>query len=320
MTRFLRSFTPARPWQQSCLSGLAFSGVALALIASSSPAATLNYTADSATDGVTGPIVGGGDFELYGLGYVQQGNDLFVGLNTNLPVGGFIDPFVTGGSIAWGDMFFDFADPALNLSFEEALAAGWIYGVRFDAANDSSVALGLYQVTATKSVVQTNNGFESFAAYTNAVVAGGGTPSLGEIPLDGSYLGTGLPQNEIADGTFLGEVTFIEDFSTVGFAPDFGFGSALSQTGRFTYGFRVDSALLPSRDFVAHVLAECINDGLAFRGEITAIAPPSEEDTPPEKTTVPEPGGLLGMAIASGILALSAVTSHTFLACDFRET
>jgi hypothetical protein len=270
------------------------------------PAATIAYTADSFTDGVTGSVVGGGAFELYGIGYVQQGNALFIGLNTNLPIGGFVDPSVAGGSIAWGDMFFNFSDPALDLTFEEALGAGWVYGIRFDAANDSSVPLGVYQVTTTKSVVETNNGFESFQEYIDRVNAVNGNPTLGEaIPLDGSYLSnTGLPQNEIAEGDFLGEVTFIADFSTVGFAPDFGFGTALSQTGSFTYGFQVDSSLLPTGEFVAHVLAECINDGLAFRGELTAAPLPTEE-IPPENTTVPEPGQLLGMAIAIGAFTLT---------------
>ena len=305
MTSILKAFTPTRTAAPLWLRlGIGSIGVATSLLVgmSPAPAATINYTADSFTDGVTGPVIGGGAFELYGIGYVQQGNDLFVGLNTNLPIGGFADTSVVGGSIAWGDMFFDFSDPALNLT----LAAGSIYGVRFDTANDSSVALGVYQVAATKSVVQTNNGFESFQSYADRVNGVNGNPSLGAIPLDGSYLShTDLPQNEIAAGTFLGDVTFIDDFSTVGFAADFGFGAALGQTGSLTYGFRVDSSLFPAGDFVAHVLAECINDGLGFRGELMAIAPRPETEEPKASATVPEPGSLMGMAIALGTFTLT---------------
>ncbi len=308
MVHILQSFTSTRSSHLRKRLGNCFVGVSTLLLVVISPAsaAPINYTADSFTDGVTGPVIGGGAFELYGIGYAQQGHDLFVGLNTNLPIGGFADTSVTGGSIAWGDMFFNFSDPALGLTFDEAIQADQVYGIRFDAANDSTVPLGVYQVTETKSVVQTNGGFDSFPAYANAVSTGGGTPSLGVIPLDGSYLSnTNLPQNEIATGNFLGNVTFIDDFSTVGFAPDFGFSTALSQTGHFTYGFKVDSSVMPAGEFVAHVLAECINDGLGFRGELAAIALRPETNEPEAGKTVPEPGGLIGMVIALGVFAMT---------------
>ncbi|NJN22579.1 MAG: PEP-CTERM sorting domain-containing protein [Leptolyngbya sp. RL_3_1] len=305
MTPLLRS-RRFRPFLTQLLKGIGqgVAAAAIPLILGVNPASAATiYAADSFTDGVTGGVVGGGAFELYGLGYVQQGNDLFIGLNTNLPLGGFVDSTVTGGSIAWGDMFFNFAP---DLSFEAALAAGSVYGVRFDAANDSGVPLGVYQVQATKSVVAENNGFLSLQAYLDRVHEAGGNPSMGAvIPLDGSYLSnTGLPQNEIATGRWLGEVDFIEDFSTVGFGPDFGFSNALGQTGDFTYGFRVDSAIMPTGSFVAHVLAECINDGLGFRGELSEIAPRPQPEDAPSGQSVPEPSGLIGMAIALGTFTI----------------
>lgn len=274
---------------------LVFVGVA----ASPLPAATIDYTPDSVSDGVTGTLVGGPEstFELYGIGYTQIDTTLYVGLNTNLPIGGAANATVLGGSIAWGDVFFNLS----NQPFSEAIAAGQVYGVRFDAANDSPVGqLGLYQVQQTTSVTQVNRGFSSLATYQSVVTQAGGTPSLGDVPLDGSYLSnTDLPQNVMAQGLRLpNQVQFIEDFSTVGLAADFGFGTALAQTGSYTYGFSVDVSGLPMMAFIAHLLAECANDGIAFTG--TLVAP--EPSTNPE--TIPEPGAglaLVGVGIIWGL-------------------
>jgi hypothetical protein len=63
-------------------------------------------------------------------------------------------------------------------------------------------------------------------------------------------------------------------------------------TGAFTYGFSIGTDTLPLGDFVAHVFAECINDGLAFQGAIAAT--PSRSPTP--GATVPEPALTLALA------------------------
>ena len=260
-------------------------------------AATVHYTVDSFSDGVNGGIVGGSEsaYELYGIGYAQTDTTLYVGFNSNLPIGGEPTPDVTGGSVAWGDMFFNFSDQP----FAEAVAAGEVYGVRFDAANDSPVALGLHQVQQTDSVTLSNSGFASLDAYQTTVTGAGGTPSLGDVPFDGSYLSNSeLPQNIIGQGTLLSsEVSFIEDFSTVGFDSDFGFGAELAETGRYTYGFSVDRESLPVGDFIAHFLAECANDSIAFIGTLLG-----REGSPgPEPESVPEPTtGLALLVVGAG--------------------
>ncbi|MEM0980184.1 MAG: XDD3 family exosortase-dependent surface protein [Cyanobacteria bacterium P01_H01_bin.58] len=269
-------------------------------------AATIHYTIDSFSDGVNGSIVGGANsaFELYGMGYTQVDNTLFFGFNTNLPIGGDPNPTVLNGSIAWGDMFLNFSDQP----FEDAIAAGDVYGVRFDAANDSYMpTLGLYQVQATANVTVFNSGFLSLADYQQTVLDAGGTPSMGAVLMDGSYLSnTELPQNVIADGTLISDqVQFIEDFSTVGFDADFGFDSVLSEVGTYTYGFSVDASDLPLDDFIAHVFAECVNDALALRGTVTAA---SLTAPLPSKTsaTVSEP--LLGLPLL--VLGLAYGVKH----------
>ncbi|MEL6383209.1 MAG: XDD3 family exosortase-dependent surface protein [Cyanobacteria bacterium J06626_18] len=260
-------------------------------------AAAIHYTVDSFSDGVNGDVVGGPDsaYELYGVAYAQTDTTLYVGFSSNLPIGGQPTPDVTGGSVAWGDLFFNFTD----LPFAAAVASGEIYGVRFDAANDSPVSLGLYQVQQTNSVTSTNGGFASLAAYQTTVTGAGGTPSLGDVPFDGSYLShTGGPQNIIAQGTLVSsEVSFIEDFSTVGFASDFGFGAELSETGSYSYGFSVEKSGLPLGDFIAHVLAECANDSIAFVG--TLLGQTSQGAA--TSKSVPEPANCLSLlAIGAG--------------------
>lgn len=263
-------------------------------------AATIQYTADSFSDGVTGSVVGGADstFELYGVGYAQSGTTLYIGLSTNLPIGGSPDPLVAGGTVAWGDLFLNFSDQPLAA----AVPAGVVYGVRFDVANESSAPqLGLYRVQQTGSVTPINNGFASLADYQQVVTDAGGVASLGDIALDGRYLSTtDLPQNVISQGELLStDVSFIEDFSSVGFAADFGLGDALAETGSYSYGFSVDTSELPTGNFIAHLLAECANDGIAFIGEIFGQPDP---DSSPE--SVPEPG--LGLALLGmGAVCLS---------------
>jgi hypothetical protein len=272
------------------------SALLLGSIAPTASAATIQYTVDSTTDGVTGGLIGGAPvtgFELYGMGYVQKGDRLYMGFSTNLPIGGYDQALagvpVAGGSIAWGDVFLNFS----GQSFDQALAAGDLYGVRFDAANDSGVALGLHRVLTAQSVTASNSGFESLNSYINRVVALGGTPDMGAVALDGSYFDQTIAmKNAIATGNRLADVTFISDFANHGFTSDFGFGANLPVTGAFTYGFSIGTDTLPLGDFVAHVFAECINDGLAFQGAIAAI--PSRSSTP--GATVPEPALTLALA------------------------
>ncbi len=262
---------------------------------------SLHYTVDSPTDGVTGTLIGGTaqpGFELYGMGYGQQDNYLFVGFSTHLPVGGYADDGAEGGSIAWGDLFFNFS----GQSFDQALGAGNLYGVRFDSFNDSGAPqLGLYRVITAKSVTAINSGFASLDAYIATVAALGGTPSMGPIPLDGSYFDqTIVMKNVIDQGQLLSsDVLFIEDFSTQGLPGDFGFGANLPEMGSYTYGFRVDVSALPLGEFIAHVFAECINEGLGFTGQI-AMVPGVDSNPPEESQSVPEP--MTGVALGvSGV-------------------
>lgn len=254
--------------------------------------AQVQYTSDGFRDGVTNGIVGKGatpGFELLGTGYMQQGNRLIVGISSHMPFGGFSSREVQGGAITWGDLF-------LNVSpdddFETALAAGNVYGVRFNPFNDSPVAMGVYQVTGTASVTDVNQGFASVNAYINHVTAAGQTPYFGTTVMDSSFndLNRSKSDNVIASGHLLStDVEYIQDLTTLGFASDFGFGDNLAQAGAYTYGLSFSLDSLPGGRFLAHLWAECINDGTAFEGEIKSV---------------PEPSMLVGFATL-GLIALA---------------
>lgn len=245
-------------------------------VATALPAlAQIEYTPDGFQDGVTNGDVGGGAFEILGAGYIQQGNNLFVGINSNMPFGGYLASGVQGGTIAWGDLFLNFSP---DDDFETALSAGNVYGVRFDRFNDSPVGVGIYQVTGTASVTGVNQGFASVNAYINHVTNAGSTPYLGETVMDAgfNYLDRTKSDNVIASGTLLSsDVAYVSDMTLLGFDADFGFGDNLAETGIYTHGIRFNLDNLPGGRFLAHFWAECINDGMAFEGEIQSVPEPS---------------------------------------------
>ncbi|MBF2034764.1 MAG: hypothetical protein IGR92_04610 [Leptolyngbyaceae cyanobacterium T60_A2020_046] len=259
-------------------------------------AQVIDYTPDGFRDGVSDGIAGDlatPGFELFGTGYVQQGDHLIIGINSNQPFDGVRRPGVSGGAINWGDLFLNFAPEA---DFETALAAGQVYGVRFNPLNDSPVAIGIYQVTATASVTRINGGFVSVDDYIGRVTSQGQAPFFGTTPMGDrfTYLDRTKSDNVIGAGRLLStDVEYVADLSTLGFAQDFGFTDTLTETGAFTYGLRFNLDALPLGSFIAHLWAECINDGTSFTGETR------ESET---ETSVPEPSLVLGFATIGALV------------------
>ncbi len=262
------------------------------LIASMPGHAQVDYSQDSFTDGVEGSRVGSNsDFELYGTGYVQQGNHLIVGISSNLPLGGQSRNSALGGSIAWGDMFFNFAP---DKAFNQALSDGDVYGVRFADKNDSSVSnLGLYKVDSTKSVASQNSGFSSLQAYLNKGVTQNETlgdvfdlndSSFDYLPKTGGSASTQSLINTV-EGDLLSDVEVLENAAALN-SYGFDFDNNLDQTGSQTYGFKFDISNLPGGSFIAHLWAECFNEGTAFEGEVASV---------------PEPTSALALAVVGGV-------------------
>jgi len=273
--------------QVSCAIAAAAAGT---LIAGMPGHAQVKYSQDSITDGVEGSLNGAASpYELYGTGYKQEGNQLIVGISSNLPFGGQSVSGVENGTIAWGDMFFNFSP---TQTFEDALADGHVYGVRFDAANDSTFASGVYKVDGVKSVTGINNGFTQLSDY----VSNGGTvnPMLGDVyDLDDpsfNYLPQNKSDNIIAStkGSSLGQVTELNAADLSGYGFDFASNLEDGKTGSHSYGFKFDisNLSLPGRKFIAHLWAECFNEGTAFEGEVASV---------------PEPTSVLALAVVGGV-------------------
>lgn len=246
-----------------------------------------NYALDSFNDGVSGTQVGGGAFEFYSLAVKATASQVFVALNSNLPIEGFANSEVTGGSVSYGDLFFNFS----GLTFQAANATNRLFAVRFAASNDSNApTLGLYSDVTAKSVTQTNSGFSNLNDFNSYVRSAGGTPSLGDLAADDSYFeqgGFGTVLNVIASGTKVGDINLL-DVATLGnHGLDFTY---LGAGGSQTIGFSFDRSLLPSGSYLAHLFAECANDGIVLSGEL-------------EVEAVPEPSSILGTLTAFGILS-----------------
>ncbi|MEC4984917.1 MAG: XDD3 domain-containing surface protein [Oscillatoria sp. PMC 1068.18] len=255
----------------------------------SAEAFTWKYTADSFEDGVTGGVVGNladPGFELFGVAYAQEGDRFYVGINSNLPQGGVARSGVLNGTIDYGDFFFNFS----GKDFDTAMADGDLYGVNFAAGNDSNApGIGLYSGVTAKSVTLDNSGFATLNSYKNKVANAGKTASLGDIDINGDYFDSSASVRNVIDTyqAFVGEIDLINDFSGLGLD----FASNIGQAGSFTYGFSFDTANLPQGDFIAHLFAECANDGIGISGTI-------------EGESVPEPAAVASLAVVGlGLLS-----------------
>lgn len=278
------------------LTSLAATLCTLSLLSQSANAGTIhnnwNYGIDSFRDGISlGDL--GGVFEMYGLGIKQDGETIYVGLDARLPITGQPRAGTLNGTIAWGDLFFNFTgNPLLNA--QESL-----FGVRFASSNDASVtSLGLYRNVTGRNIASLNNGFGSYTAHAQEVIALGGSPALGELTdaeargytSNASWNVIGAGQ-QVIDSAF--ESLDSAALSALGFDLNGALGGVLPAQSptygetRQTFGFKFTRTQGMVGDFVAHVFAECLNDGVAVKGNLTP-----EGDQP--KST-PEPLSLLGL-------------------------
>ncbi|HBE19880.1 MAG TPA: PEP-CTERM sorting domain-containing protein [Cyanobacteria bacterium UBA11149] len=247
-----------------------------------------NYAIDSLSDGVTGGVIGtNGAFEFYGLALHENRDRIFIAINANLPLTGYDAPDVTNGSIAYGDLFFNFS----GHSFPIASQNSELFAIRFAGVNDAGVKdMGVYRHVSAKNVTQINSGFSNLQEYSDYVRLYGGIPSMADLAIDDPYFaqaGSWNILNDIASGDWVGDITFLNHTELSLLGLDFGY---FNPTGSQTIGFSFDKGLLPSGDFIAHLLAECANDGMALQGQ---LAQPLVDDV----KTVPEPSGMMGMIL-----------------------
>jgi len=283
---------------------------AISLIVAAEPqkaqAATLhdgwNYAIDSFNDGVTGGQVGGGEFEFYGLAFKETAENIFVALNTNLSLAGFAHGGAQGGSISYGDLFFNFS----GLKFNEASTIGSLFAVRFAESNDSGAATtGVYSNVTAKNVTETNSGYANLNEYNAHVETRGGKPSIGDLAANDSYFdqtGDWTVLNVINSGTKVGDISFLSKAALNVMGLDFAHFNA---TGSQTIGFSLNKSVMPSGSFVANIFAECANDGMAINGELE---------------TVPEPSSVLGTLVALGLIGTRVLAKRKRNRESFRDS
>jgi hypothetical protein len=235
-----------------------------------------NYQYDAVGDGS-----GGSAYDIKGMAMKIDGNNLIVALTGGTPLAGVQHAGVTNGTIAFGDLFFNFS----GKSFADAAASGNLFGIRFAQSNDSAVGLGVYSNVKTTSVAGQNSGYSSLQQYYdygwNKDQTQGSAIATKEAAYN--YYGTGAIQNSIASGNKIGDIAMLmgADLSAMGL----NFGNS---AGSETYGFKLDKSLLPSGSFLANLYLECGNDGMAFSASAA-----------PEPTTMA--GAALGAAAIAGL-------------------
>lgn len=272
-----------------------FNAVKAAIIASSVVGATVlgygqeawagslhngwNYAVDSFEDGTQGRTIGQNSaFEFYGMAVKQTRNKVFFAINSNLSQDGKAYSNARNGSVSYGDLFLNFANQS---SVSEA--NGGLHAIRFNEANDSKdfgIEKGLYSDVTGVGLMTDNLGYADLEDYRNKVNNNyGGNTSFGDLDAqtayfnhdNGSTLNTSAyGYTNIESGTLLGGIEEISNLAALGL--DFGhFG----MTGTETFGFSVDRDLLPDGEFIAHLFAECDNDGIALAGNLADVPEPT---------------------------------------------
>ena len=250
-----------------------------------------NYAIDSFEDGS-----GGQKYDIKGMAFKETADSIFVALTSGTPLAGHTDNRALGDNITWADAFFNFS----GNDFQTALADGDIFGVKFAAGNDTSLATGVYQVDSLSTIARANRGYKHLKGYFNRF---GDKANMADLQThDEAYrylYGDAVANNPrgnntkiknvIESGTRLGDVDLVDLAGLTAEGLDFT-AVAGGMFDTHTFGFRFDRALLGdvSGDFITHLFLECANDGIALTGEL--------------KTT-PEPSALLGFASVGLALA-----------------
>ena len=206
-----------------------------------------------------------GVFEIFGMAVKQDRDTVYVAFNTNMPIGGVFDKRADDGHIGWGDVIFNFG--------------GNNYGVHF-AANQAGVpSVGLYKDINTADVTSENFGWPHLQRYRRYLEGRGVAASLGDLPADTTYFSqtdNNIPM-VITSGTEVEGANF--EMMDADALADMGldFESNIpDSSGKYTIGFKFDRTEDMVGEFTAHVFIECINDGMAFVGN---LKPRQCEDT-----------------------------------------
>ncbi|MCS6815511.1 MAG: PEP-CTERM sorting domain-containing protein [Cyanobacteria bacterium] len=243
-----------------------------------------NYSIDSFNDGSGGAV-----YEIKGLAIKETANSLIVALTGGTPLAGQVDSGARGGSIGFGDLFFNFSGKDFKTASQQKL----LYGVRFAPANDSLVTgTGVFSQVSAVSVSQANYGFSSLNHYYSS--------GFDRVNTQGddiktkqdayNYYGQYDPiLNVIGSGTKVGDITMLTGSQLASEGLNFGHFNAV---GTHTIGFQFDKSFLPTGDYLANLFLECGNDGVAIKANVSSAA-------------VPEPTTMVGLALAGAGLGVA---------------
>ena len=92
-----------------------------------------------------------------------------------------------------------------------------------------------------------------------------------DLSSDDPYFGNST-LNIIESGTKIGDIDLLDQGQLSNLGLDFGHFNA---AGDYTFGFSFDKSLLPEGNYIAHLFAECANDGMAIEGDIKGVPEPS---------------------------------------------
>jgi len=258
-----------------------------------------NYSMDSFTDGHQADSTVGSNsvFEFYGMAMMEKDGEVYIGMNSNLGLDGASSGLADDGIISYGDLFFNFTGDGLDD------AAGNLFAINFaNNTNSGADRAGVYQNVTGTNVAKQNSGFRHLNHHANKVNGlsanqnGGDGANMGDLASNDAYWQSGIAGKHdvvtsIASGQRVGGINMLEASTLTSLGLDF---ASYGGVGTQTFGFSFDRSLLPSGDFIAHIFAECINDGMAMTGNLASA------DVDPE--SVPEPASILGLLAVGGVM------------------
>ncbi len=239
-----------------------------------------NYSIDA-----LGDASGGSPYEIRGLAIKETQDHVYVSVSGGSPLTGKNYNGAADGNVGWGDLLFNFTGDNINT------ANGSLFGVRFAETNDSGVdQVGVFSNVTAQSVTLSNAGYKHLEKYYKAGYER--TNTMGDLVTKQNaydYMGKTDPVlTSIADGTLVGSIDFLSDQDAAVEGLDFEHFDAV---GSDTHTMRLNRSLLPGGEFIATLLMECANDGIALISNLS-----NQDNNRNKAQDVPEPATVVSFA------------------------
>jgi hypothetical protein len=258
---------------------------------------------------------GGSVFDYKGIAIKEDGNDVFIALNSNMTLRGqecgrnargqltCTPSQIRSGRevINYGDLFLNFT----GKSFKEASDAGELMAVHFASHGSQSGAnqgIGLYSNVKAKNTTLQNYGWNNTTDWSNWSKSTNSARKLNDSYGDlnardtyfgGQQSGSGKILNAIGTGQKVASIMMMDSAQLASAGLNFGAARGANgerADGSVTLGFRFQkTADFKAGNFIASLFAECGNDGLAIKSMMA-------------KGKVPEPASMAGIAAVGGLM------------------